>query len=225
MHRDPPPGTTGDDVSNGPQSVDGLKRSVANLSPEGKQSVVTTVLRDLSPEATQDVAAEAVRSLPPEAKQSIAAEAVRSLPDGATQDIAAEAVRSLPADAKKDVAAEAVRSLPPEAKQDVAAEAVRSLPPEAKKEAAITAAQTLSPEDKEDIIGRLQGPTQRTADRIWQLIVGTFALVFVLGSVALFVAVFLNLTQVQMLLTVFTTVAGILTGFISGRASSGRSST
>jgi hypothetical protein len=156
--------------------VDGLKRSVANLSPEGKQSVVTTVLRDLSPEATQDVAAEAVQALPPEAKQ------------------------------------------------DVAAEAVRSLPPEAKKEAAVTAAQTLSPEDKEDIIGRLQGPTQRTADRIWQLIVGTFALVFVLGSVALFVAVFLNLTQVQMLLTVFTTVAGILTGFISGRASSGRPS-
>src|ERR687884_182456 len=108
MHRDPPPGTTGDDVSNGPQSVDGLKRSVANLSPEGKQSVVTTVLRDLSPEATQDVAAEAVRSPPPEAK----------------------------------------------------------------KEAAVTAAQALSPEDKEDIIGRLQGPTQRTADRIWQLIVG-----------------------------------------------------
>jgi len=68
-------------------------------------------------------------------------------------------------------------------------------------------------------------PTQRVTDRIWQIIVWAFAIVFVLNSLALILAVFrLEPEHVQILLTVFTTVAGILAGFISGRASSGGTS-
>lgn len=174
MHRDPPPGITEDNVSNGPQSVNGLKQSVANLSSEGKQSVVTTVLQDLPPEATQNVAAEAVRSLPTEAKQ--------------------------------DVAAEAVRSLPPEAKKNVATEMV----------------QTLSPEDQAALAGRLQGPDQRVTNRTWEIIVCTFAGALILSIIALIGAAFWSSDNIQILLTVFTTVTGILAGFISGRASSSR---
>ena len=59
------------------------------------------------------------------------------------------------------------------------------------------------------------------SDRIWQWVVGAFAIVFIGGSGTLVASVFfLEVAQIQVLLTVFTTVAGILAGFISGRASS-----
>jgi hypothetical protein len=66
----------------------------------------------------------------------------------------------------------------------------------------------------------VQGPTQKVSDRIWQWVVGAFAVVFVGASGTLVASVFfLAVEQIQVLLTVFTTVAGILAGFISGRAS------
>jgi hypothetical protein len=71
----------------------------------------------------------------------------------------------------------------------------------------------------------LQGPTQQITNRIWQVIVWTFAIVLVLSVGALIVAAFWGEragTNIQILLTVVTTVAGILAGFVSGRASSGR---
>ena len=68
-------------------------------------------------------------------------------------------------------------------------------------------------------------PTQPVTDRIWQIIVWAFAIVLVGVVVALIAAIFwLDTVQqaehIQILLTVFTTAAGILAGFISGRASS-----
>lgn len=97
-----------------------------------------------------------------------------------------------------------------------------ALPPEAKKDVAAQAIRTLSFEDREDLAERVL-PTQGIADRIWQIIVWAFALVFVLSALALFAAAFWNPDQIQILLTVVTTVAGVLAGFISGRASSGGS--
>jgi uncharacterized protein YjbI with pentapeptide repeats len=65
-------------------------------------------------------------------------------------------------------------------------------------------------------------PSSRMTDRIWLMIVGSFATVFVLSAVALMVGVLLDRgTELQILLTVVTTVAGVLAGFISGRASTG----
>ena len=68
-------------------------------------------------------------------------------------------------------------------------------------------------------------PTQPVTDRIWQIIVWAFAIVLVGVAGALIAAIFLLETvqqaeHIQILLTVFTTAAGILAGFISGRASS-----
>ncbi len=115
---------------------------------------------------------------------------------------------SFPPDAtevRRDIATEAMRTLPSEARKDVAAEAVRSL----------------RPEDREDMV-RVLLPDQRVANRIWRIVVWAFAAVFVMSSAALIVAVFLGPEDIQLLLTVVTTVAGVLAGFISGRSSSGR---
>ena len=182
-----------DPQSVGPQSVGQIKENITNLSPEAKQSVAT----------------ETIQALPPEDKENVAA----------------EVVRSLSADAKQGVASETLQALSPEATKDVATEAMQSLPPETKKMVATEMARALSPEDQADLVGRLQGPTQQITNRIWQVIVWTFAIVLVLSVGALIVAAFWTEragTNIQILLTVVTTVAGILAGFVSGRASSGR---
>jgi hypothetical protein len=177
----------------GLQSVGQIKKDITNLSPEAKQSVAT----------------ETIQALPPEEKENVAA----------------EVVRSLSADAKQGVASETLQALSPEATKDVATEAMQSLPPETKKTVATEMARALSPEDQADLVGRLQGPTQQITNQIWQIIVWTFAIVLVLSVGALIVAAFWTEragTNIQILLTVVTTVAGILAGFVSGRASSGR---
>ena len=67
---------------------------------------------------------------------------------------------------------------------------MQSLPPETKKTVATEMARALSPEDQADIVGSLQGPTQQITNRIWQVIVWTFAIVLVLSVGALIVAAF-----------------------------------
>jgi hypothetical protein len=145
---------------------------------------------------------------------------------------ATEMVQSLPADATKDVATAALQSLPPgttQERKDIATAALQSLPTntaeavQVRKDVATTAVQGLSAKDQAEVAGQLQGPTQQVTNRIWQIIVWAFSIVFVLGTGALIVGVFINPQQLQILVTVFTTVAGILAGFISGRASSSES--
>ena len=138
------------------------------------------------------------------------------------KDVVAEAVRALPSESKRDVAAEAVQALPLETKKEVAAEAVINLSPEAKKDVTAQAISTLSSEDQEDLAQRIK-PSQIVADRIWQIIVWAFAGVFVLSTLAFFLAALWRPDNIELLLTVVTTIAGILAGFISGRSSSGGS--
>jgi hypothetical protein len=72
-------------------------------------------------------------------------------------------------------------------------------------------------------------PSQPATDRIWMIIVVTFAVVLLANAGPLILAVFkLDSDQtehIQILLTIITTVAGILAGFVSGRISSGGSTT
>jgi hypothetical protein len=140
----------------------------------------------------------------------------------AQKDGVADQVRALSPEAKRDVAAEAVQALPLETKKEVAAEAVIALSPEAKKDVAAQAISTLSSEDRKDL-GQLFQPSQDVANWIWLIIVLAFALVFVGSTIAFFVAA-LSLERagnIELLLTVVTTIAGILAGFISGRSSTG----
>src|SRR5215210_6683555 len=139
---------------------------------------------------------------------------------------ALQSLGSSGADVKKEVATTALQTLGVNdvgAKTEVATTAVQSLGSnavDAKKKIATTVLQTLSPEERQEVIGQVHAPTQKISDRIWQWVVGAFAIVFVGGSGTLVASVFfLEVEQIQVLLTVFTTVAGILAGFISGRAS------
>src|SRR5215212_9871267 len=135
-------------------------------------------------------------------------------------------IGNLTLDGKREAATTALQSLGSSGahvKKQVATTALQTLGAndvDAKKEIATTALQMLPPDKQQEVIGQIQGPTQKVSDRIWQWIVGAFAIVFVGGSGTLVASVFfLEVAQIQVLLTVFTTVAGILAGFISGRAS------
>src|SRR5829696_8614815 len=175
-------------------------QDIANLSLDGKREAATTALQSLGSRGAY-------------VKKEVATTALQTLginDVGAKTEVATTALQTLGSnavDAKKEIATTAVQTL--------GADAV-----DAKKEIATTVLQTLSPEQQQDVIEQLQGPTQKVSDRIWQWVVGAFAIVFVGGSGALVASVFfLSVEQIQVLLTVFTTVAGILAGFISGRAS------
>ena len=179
-------------------------QDIANLTLDGKREAATTALQSLGSSGA-------------EVKKEVATTALQTLginDVGAKTEVATTALQTLGSnavDAKKEIATTAVQTL--------GANAV-----DAKKEIATTVLQTLSPEQQQQVIGQLQGPTQKVSNRIWQWVVGAFAIVFVGGSGTLVASVFfLPVEQIQILLTVFTTVAGILAGFISGRASaSGR---
>jgi hypothetical protein len=154
---------------------------------------------------------------------------IMGLSSQAKGEVATTALQTLgtnAVDVKREVATTALQTLGSnaiDAKKEIATTALQTLganAADAKKEIAATALQTLSAEDQEEVLGQVQGPTQKISDRIWQWVVGAFAIVFIGGSGALVAGVFLlTVEQVQVLLTVFTTVAGILAGFISGRAS------
>jgi hypothetical protein len=94
---------------------------------------------------------------------------------------------------------------------------------ETKKEVATTALQGLSAKDQAEVASQIQGPTQQVTNLIWQIIVGTFAAVVSLFGIGLlYVAILPPLSgsdSTQVLLPVFTSIAGILAGFILGRAS------
>jgi len=189
----------------GPNGVDLTRegiQDIANLTPDGKRQAATAALQSLGSggaDVKKDVATTALQTLGINdvgAKTEVATTALQTLGSNAV-------------DAKKEIATTAVQTL--------GANAV-----DAKKEIAATVLQTLSPQERQEVIGQIQGPTQKVSDRIWQWITGAFAIVFVGASGTLVASVFfLDVGQIQVLLTVFTTVAGILAGFISGRASTG----
>jgi hypothetical protein len=96
---------------------------------------------------------------------------------------------------------------------------------EPEKTAFVTAAaQQLPDQAKRAVAGSLQ-PSAPAADLIWKVIVFAFAISFgvsILGLIGVvLLSIFYSVEQanVQVLLTIVTTVGGILAGFISGRAS------
>ena len=187
----------------GHNSVDLTRQGVqdiANLTLDGKREAATTAPRSLGSSG-----ADVKREVATTALQTLGINDV-----GAKTEVATTALQTLGSnavDAKKAIATTAVQTL--------GASAV-----DAKKEIATTVLQTLSHEERQEVFGQVQGPSQVVSDRIWQWVVGAFAIVFIGGSGTLVASVFfLEVAQIQVLLTVFTTVAGILAGFISGRAS------
>jgi hypothetical protein len=84
--------------------------------------------------------------------------------------------------------------------------------------------QTMSDDAKGKLMDRL-APDQAMTNHIWSWIVRTFAIVLIGSTAALIAAVIasfwreIDAAMIQIILTVFTTTAGILAGFVSGRMS------
>lgn len=172
--------------------IDQIRNLVANLSKEDQQELITRAVNS----------ADTL-----EAKKAATAEAVKTADGGEKNEVVAQAVSVAPLEAKKAATAEAVNSASRENKVTVAAEGVDQLTP--------TQQQKL-------VDGLPISPV--TADEIWRTVVrafrwvlwgATLALVAAIG-VALFRDV--DISLIQILLTVFTTAAGIFAGFIGGKA-------
>jgi hypothetical protein len=151
-----------------------------------------------------------------------------------------ETVNNASLEAKKDILQKAVESAVGYGNaEELVRHTVGAAPLEAKKAAVEGAVETSRNGEKKEVIEKgLQqasaktqqelaqkyGPSQQTLDQIWLLIVQTFALVLGGATVGLIAIIALagfrevDLAHIQIMLTVFTTVAGILAGFITGQA-------
>jgi len=157
--------------------------------------------------AGADDVATAMNSLSDAAKAGVVAGAIKDLGDAETAGLANTALGTLPAAETATVVASAMRTLPDGVKADATIAAIRSMESTA----------------KDEMLDRLL-PDQRVTNDIWRWIVATFAFVLAGAMLALVAAVFIeaDAASMQMLLTIFTTTAGILAGFVSGRASTSR---
>jgi|SRR5215211_3927507 len=136
------------------------------------------------------------------------------------ESVVSESVSYLPAEDKAEITRMVLEDLPMETKVRIASETAEQLPPE-ERDKLVRGLQALSPQERKEIVGLLL-PEQRTTNWIWLIIVGSFSFVMILSVVALCAAVLWQASgEIQILLTVVTTIAGLLAGFISGRASTG----
>jgi hypothetical protein len=123
-----------------------------------------------------------------------------------------------------DVAHSAIEKLSAEDTAGVLNDAIRNLPAAQTSDVVESGLRTLTVAEQADLMDRL-APDQAMTNDIWRWIVRTFALVLLGATTALIAAVLVgqgDAASMQMLLTIFTTTAGILAGFVSGRASTAR---
>jgi hypothetical protein len=179
------------------------KAKEANPLDAKKEAIVKEV-SSLEGEAQQEAVAEVVGSAAPHVKVAAAREAVKSADNEAEQQIVVETVKNADSLGSKVAAArEAVKSAEKGEQREI-----------------IEGALDQASDKTRAAIGRGLIPDQWAIDRIWLMVVGAFAFVLCTSALALIAAVFIKTDQglAQILLTVFTTVAGILAGFISGKA-------
>jgi hypothetical protein len=206
-----------------------IAAALANSAPEGaKAHAATAALQALSEMAKADVTAATVQEMPDIAKAQVATAAVENMNDAAKADVASTAMSSLPDAAKASLVANAMKDTAEAARSNIATSMIKDLPVSAQAAATADVVRALPGDAQDEVIQRLT-PDQAVTNDIWRWIVRTFALVLGGATVALMAAVVVSFWEtvdaahMQMLLTVFTTTAGILAGFVSGRASTARS--
>jgi hypothetical protein len=184
-----------------------LRDVVRNVSLDAKQAVVAGAVTSADRNAAA-ILSEAVKQTSPKAMKTVLREVLEYSEDQDARNLITEAVDAAAPDAKKDLVAKAVKNS--DEAQALLTEAINAAPAGAA-EAAINDS-------------KLPKPTTGTIDRIWMIVVGTFAVVLIGATAALVAAVVLDIfyeiepAHVQIMLTMFTTVAGILAGFITGQA-------
>src|SRR5918998_6146144 len=118
---------------------------------------------------------------------------------------------------------DAVGGASPEATRDAVIKAVKSADGDEARELITDAINAASNSTAKSAIDKA-GLSPETLDQIWMFIVKTFGYVLGVATAALFAVIVLDIffpvdsDHVQIMLTVFTTVAGILAGFITGQA-------
>ncbi len=143
------------------------------------------------------------------------------------QEMASAAVNGLPEAEKAAVTAAALQGLPDVAKVNIATSAVAAMPDAASAEAARRMLEDLPAEHKRHVLTSLF-PDQSATNDIWRWSVLAFVFVLAVVTLGVIAAVIVSFWQdvdemlVQVLLTLFTTTAGTLAGFVSGRASAPR---
>jgi hypothetical protein len=157
-----------------------------------------------------DQLVDEVNIVPIEVKKRIFKEALDTAEKyGNAEDLVRHALRNAPFEVKKAAVGEAVEATP---NRDAQMEVLGKGLKEAHSSTQVALAQAF-------------GPSQPTLDYIWRWIVKTFAFVLGASTVGLLIVIALDAftdgveqTHVQIMLTAFTTVAGILAGFITGQA-------
>jgi hypothetical protein len=106
--------------------------------------------------------------------------------------------------------------MPDTDRKDLALKAVSDLPSETKKDVVSEAASKLSPKDREEV-AQMLGPSGKTRDKLWLIVVSAFSIVLVAGFVTLAVGVFqakpaAPVASAELVLTMFTSAVGFLAG-------------
>src|SRR6266516_2704930 len=154
--------------------------------------------------ASHDAAAKAFDAVPDADKAGVVMTAVNTMPDAGKVDVATAAVKAVPDADRAGVATAAVTAVPDASKVDAISSSINSAPEGV----------------GQQVLDRLM-PAQKVTNKIWLWIVITFAIVLGGTTLALIGAVYVSFWRkvdtalVQILLTVLTTVTGILAGFIS----------
>ncbi len=217
-----------------------LPSIVRNAAPEVKEAAVTEAVTS-DKEVAKNILGTAVREAPLDVQRSALRDVVegtdnrRDAQELLTEAVAAapvvvqraafkEAVQSASESGAKALLTEAVSAAPIEATTAAVAKAVRNAEDNGEAQEILTRAMNAAPAGvvQEAIKDAKLSP--ETLDQIWLTIVRTFAWVLGGATAALIVTVILGIfykvdqAYVQIMLTMFTTVAGILAGFITGQA-------
>jgi hypothetical protein len=185
-----------------------LRDVVRNAAPHVKQAAATEAVNS-DKEAASYILSLAAKEAPLEDKKATVKEAVDNTESPrAARELIVAAMSAAP-EASKDALAKAVKTAESGDQQELLTQAIDSVPASTAAAAVKDARVPLAPQ---------------TIDRIWVTIVRTFSWVLGGATAGLVTIVILDifypveLAHVQIMLTMFTTVAGILAGFITGQA-------
>jgi len=231
------------DLGEGPRKELVAKVMEGVFYAPAKKVAIAEAMKSASDKAAPELVTEAVKNADnPEAKKAAAAQAVSTADEETEPDVLVEAVENASTlEGRKAAVKTAVETAKDDqAEQEIIATAVGNASDVgARKTAVATAVETASPKNRTEIAAeaveqlpaRAQAqiasrflPSEKAADRIWLMIVKTFAFILVLGMLGLVSVVALAIFRevdkdlVQIMLTVFSTIAGILAGFITGQA-------
>jgi hypothetical protein len=191
------------------------------------EALLEEVLRTHPDVKKADIAKAVKNAEDVEAKELIAKAIDAASPDAAKAGIA-EVVKNAEHVEAKELVAKAIDAASPDAAKAGIAKAMQNAEPGEAKELATETMGNLSAESQVEVAEKLGfRPSQETLNIVWTTVVQTFKWVLLLATAGLIGTIVLSIfysiepSYIQIMLTVITTIAGSLAGFITGQALSG----